>query len=67
MCAKRSKHFSREEKKMAIELWRAKMSLKAIRDKVKMSESTLRRIWPLNKIQTLWLLAARLAVEDPTS
>ncbi len=41
------------------------MPLKAIRDKVKLSESTLRRIWPLpKKIQTLCLLAARLAVED---
>jgi hypothetical protein len=49
MCAKMSKHFSREEKRVAIELWRAKMPLKAIMDKVKMSESTLRRIWPLQK------------------
>jgi hypothetical protein len=44
MCAKTSKPFSREEKRVAIELWRAKVPLKAIRDQVKMSESTLRRV-----------------------
>jgi hypothetical protein len=32
--------FSREEKRVDIEPWRAKMSLKAIRDNAKMSEST---------------------------
>jgi hypothetical protein len=47
MCAKTSKSFSREEKRVAIELWRAKVPLKAIRDQVKMSESTLREFWPL--------------------
>jgi hypothetical protein len=31
-------------KKVAIELWRAKIPLKAIRDQVKMSELTLRRV-----------------------
>jgi ABC-type uncharacterized transport system YnjBCD substrate-binding protein len=44
MCGKTSKPFSREEKRVAIELWRAKVPLKAIRDQVKMSESTLRRV-----------------------
>jgi hypothetical protein len=44
MCAKTSKPFSREEKRVAIELWRAKVPLKAIRDQVQMSESTLRRV-----------------------
>jgi hypothetical protein len=53
MCAKTTKQFSREERRVAIELWRAKMPLKTIRDKVKLSESTLRRIWPLPKKSTL--------------
>jgi hypothetical protein len=35
---------SREEKRVVIELWRAKVPLKAIRDQVNMSESTLRRV-----------------------
>jgi hypothetical protein len=37
VCAKTTKPFSREEKRVAIKLWRPRMLLKAIRDKVNMS------------------------------
>jgi hypothetical protein len=53
MCGKTSKPFSREEKRVAIELWRAKVPLKAIRDQVKMLESTLRRVLAFAKKNTL--------------
>ena len=39
-----SKHFSLEDKRVAIELWKPKVPLKSIRDQLSMSESTLRRI-----------------------
>jgi transposase len=39
-----SKHFSSDEKKVAITLWKAKVPLKAIREQCNMSERTLRRI-----------------------
>jgi hypothetical protein len=39
-----SKHFSLEDKRVAIELWKAKVPLKSIRDQLSMSESTLRQI-----------------------
>jgi len=37
-------HFSLETKRVAIELWKAKVPLKSIRAQLSMSESTLRRI-----------------------
>jgi hypothetical protein len=39
-----SKHFSSDEKKLAIALWKAKVPLKTIRDQCNMSEKTLWRI-----------------------
>jgi hypothetical protein len=59
MCAKTSKPFSREEKRVAIELWRAKVPLKAIRDQVQMSESTLRRVLAFAKKNPDTLIAGR--------
>ncbi len=44
MYAKTTKPFSREEKRVAIELWKAKVPLKAIRKQLNISESTLRRV-----------------------
>jgi hypothetical protein len=43
MCAKITKPFSREEKRAAIKLWRPKMLLKAIRNKVNMSTKPFSR------------------------
>lgn len=44
MCAITAKPFSREEKRVAMELWEANVPLKGIRKKqLNMSESTLRR------------------------
>ena len=40
MRAVRKKHFSNDEKRAAIELWRAKIPLKDIRKQLEMSEST---------------------------
>ena len=37
-------HFSIETKRVAIELWKAKVPLKSIRAQLSMSESTLRQI-----------------------
>ncbi len=37
-------HFSLETKRVAIELWKAKVPLKSIRAQLSMSESTLRQI-----------------------
>jgi isocitrate dehydrogenase len=39
-----TKPFSREDKRLAIELWRAKVPLSTIRKQLKMSERSLRRI-----------------------
>jgi ABC-type uncharacterized transport system YnjBCD substrate-binding protein len=39
-----SKHFSSDEKKVAIAFWKAKVLLKTIREQCNMSERTLRRI-----------------------
>jgi hypothetical protein len=63
---KDSQSLLKVEKRVAIELWRAKVPLKAIL--VKMSKSTLRRILTFaKKNQRDWLLATRLAVEGPLS
>ncbi len=37
-------HFSQEDKRVAVELWKANVPLKSIRDQLNMSESTLRRV-----------------------
>ena len=53
MRAVRKKHFSNDEKRAAIELWRAKIPLKDIRKQLEMSESTLRRILAFAKASPL--------------
>ena len=39
-----SSHFSMEDKRVAVELWKAGVPLKNIREQLKMSERSLRRI-----------------------
>ena len=46
-----TKPFTKADKRAAIELWRAKVPLKAIRSQLKMSESTLRRVLAFAKKQ----------------
>jgi hypothetical protein len=46
-----SKHFSLEDKRIAIELWKAKVPLKSIRDQLSMSESTQGEFGPLQRIR----------------
>jgi hypothetical protein len=68
MCAKTSKPFSREEKRVAIELWRAQVPLKAIRDQVKMSDSTFRRVFVIaNKNPNILVAGHKVCSGSPVS
>ena len=48
-------NFSQDAKRAAVELWKAKVPLKNIREQLQMSERTLRRV----------LAAAKASPEDP--
>ncbi len=45
-----TKPFTKEEKRVAIKLWKAKVSLATIRAQMKMSERSLRRILAFAKV-----------------
>ena len=62
MRAVRKKHFSNDEKRAAIELWRAKIPLKDIRKQLEMSESTLRRILAFAKASPSYPIRLRKPV-----
>jgi hypothetical protein len=54
-----SKHFSSEEKKVAIALWKAKVPLKTVREQFKISEDQrikeIKRVWIIKMDKSMFM------------
>jgi hypothetical protein len=57
-----SKHFSSEEKKVAMALWKAKVPLKTVREQFKISEDQR-----IKEIKRLWIKMDKSEFMDSTS